>query len=963
MTDAPRQGGASKAFRIAVWVIPIILLLAGLIAWIAKNNLSEPDQRSPKELALVFVAWLGAVALCALLLLLASVAQEFLQALGAMALPLGVVLVSAYVLFFNDQGRELGVSLMIGDPVGLWRFVILFFALIYWGVNNWHSGRLGIHAALERGELGVRPRHPMPHEPRRHVVNGDERWLFWLPRLLGVFAHLFAAINLSLAAWRQPAPLGWSLWVWTLVAWTAPFVILLFTGLAYEFDRSAISKRRDDTEMSLRKYAAPTAGGFIFIAMALLVLLESYRPLHAFVLGTFVISLSAFVFLIFVSWLRSDKPLGPDASVEERREDDAKEEPRLVWWTLGLFAVAVAMAVAVWISPTAVGWAFGSMAVAYFAMGALLAAVNVFHYGVVRLIQSGLLGKVRKPRVVAASIAAAVVLLAVVNAWLHTFHSVRRCADQSCAEAASAADHPVMPDDRPTVAQAAQAWYRQARTAFAERHPGWDENSGVPVPMVIVATAGGGIRAAYWTAAVLDKLGAEQEGGARPYLFAVSGVSGGSVGATAFEAALAKRDEGRCDGACPDATSFLTEDFLAPVLASGIFIDAVASFLPEFPHADRGVALERSFEQASGGLLARPFLSLFPYGGDGAIHGPWRPILLLNATHEETGRRIIAGSVLIERNVFLDSFDELHELRSDVPASTAAHNSARFAYVSPAGDLGEQRGSMIDGGYFENFGALTALELARAAEAALDPPKQKPKVKLVFLLISSDPDLDDPSPGKRTAPVRIDEPASSDGRCQVSITEPEPEPPPILGGPNYLPIHKGQVVDAWINEFVAPFHGLENAREAHGNRAAAELAVTVCPAFPNPSEGPAGETADSPTPSKVQVANVATAGESVVAGALPAASADAGGPYFAHVAMCRGDKDGHVAVNPPLGWVLSEATRAGLKDLLCRCGNTDQMTQLKAAMSLPGGWTCSKQQETAGLWTWADAPQRYSASR
>ena len=372
--------GGRKAFRIAVWVIPIILLLSGVIAWITKNNLSESDQHSTKELTLVFVAWLGAVAFCALMLLLASIALDFLQALAAMALPLVVVLVAAYLLFFNDQGRELGVGLMIGDRVGL-RLALLFFALIYWGFNNWHSGRLGIHAALQRGELGVLPLHPLPGEPQRRVITGDERSLFWLPRLLGVFAHLFAAINLSLAAWHQAAPFGWSSWVWTLVAWTAPFVILLFTGLAYEFDRSAISKRRGDTEMSLRDYAALAAGGLIFIAMVGLAFLESYPPLHAFVLGTFAISLSAFVFLIFVSWLRSDKPLGPDASVEERRKDDAKEEPRLIWWTFGLFAVAFAVALAVWISPTAVGRAFGSMVVAYFAMGALLATVDLFHYG------------------------------------------------------------------------------------------------------------------------------------------------------------------------------------------------------------------------------------------------------------------------------------------------------------------------------------------------------------------------------------------------------------------------------------------------------------------------------------------------------------------------------------------------------------------------------------------------------
>jgi hypothetical protein len=68
---------------------------------------------------------------------------------------------------------------------------------------------------------------------------------------------------------------------------------------------------------------------------------------------------------------------------------------------------------------------------------------------------------------------------------------------------------------------------------------------------------------------------------------------------------------------------------------------------------------------------------------------------------------------------------------------------ARFSYISPAGNLARRQdpavdskswtltdlkgalsrrlanwnGSVIDGGYFENYGALTALELARAAEA------------------------------------------------------------------------------------------------------------------------------------------------------------------------------------------------------------------------------------------------------
>ncbi len=47
--------------------------------------------------------------------------------------------------------------------------------------------------------------------------------------------------------------------------------------------------------------------------------------------------------------------------------------------------------------------------------------------------------------------------------------------------------------------------------------------------------------------------------------------------------------------------------------------------------------------------------------------------------------------------------------------------------------------------------------------------------------------------------------------------------------------------------------------------------------------------------------------------------------------MCRKDSDGKVAVDPPLGWVLSEATRKGLDRLVCRCGNREQLERLESA--------------------------------
>jgi hypothetical protein len=447
--------------------------------------------------------------------------------------------------------------------------------------------------------------------------------------------------------------------------------------------------------------------------------------------------------------------------------------------------------------------------------------------------------------------------------------------------------------------------------------------------MFIVATAGGGIRAAYWTATILEKLEndfALPEEAVRPYLFAISGVSGGSVGAAAFEAALVSRDESNCgvmEKGCAHATDFLKEDFLAPALASLIFEDTPSSFLPDLGQADRAVALEQSFEHASNDLLTRPFLDLVSYTEAAIANGgpapPWRPILLLNATHEETGNRIITGHVRIDRNVFLDSLDALHVLGMDVRASTAAHNSARFSYVSPAGDLGNANGSVIDGGYFENYGALSALELARTAKAALKA-ENKP-VKLVFLLISSDPSLEP----KRTL-VRIKEP-KGENKCLVSVAERE-ERTLNHGAPNYLSVDPDQFENAWFNEFLAPLQGVTKVREAHGNRAAAELAVEVCAEFP---DAPNGARATSQSP-QTRAAATLDQGKNIGLDDSESVKANANNPYFAHLAMCT-EKPGEPAtLKAPLGWVLSKATQEHFPDLLGECGNDVQLSELETAL-------------------------------
>src|SRR3954464_5813371 len=187
---------AKGFFWISMWV----MLGLGIVSTILSEGVLKGDTPSWTGIGV----WAGTFGLCALLLGLISNAAELLRALAAMWRPLTVVLAAAYLLFANDQGRELGGGLMVEDHG--WRpFLLLFLALIYWAANNWHTARLGLRAAVERNEI------PKP--------SGDENWLFWPPRLLGVCAHLFAAVNLSLAAEDQPAFASGGSW---LVAWTAP---------------------------------------------------------------------------------------------------------------------------------------------------------------------------------------------------------------------------------------------------------------------------------------------------------------------------------------------------------------------------------------------------------------------------------------------------------------------------------------------------------------------------------------------------------------------------------------------------------------------------------------------------------------------------------------------------------------------------------------------------------------------
>ena len=297
-------------------------------------------------------------------------------------------------------------------------------------------------------------------------------------------------------------------------------------------------------------------------------------------------------------------------------------------------------------------------------------------------------------------------------------------------------DSGLTPDQRPQLEQALTQWHDEHCTTT-----GCD-------PFILVATAGGGIRAAYWTGTLLGTLQDNTSGRFDDHLFAISGVSGGSVGATVYRAVTAGQDT----GVTTPIQLILGRDYLGPVAAGMLYKDAVQRLLPVPLLGDRAEVFEQGLEAGFRKAIKEGTLSLESSFIDSASAGgrPW-PALFLNATWSDNGRRIVAatlrtGELAPPRGNAVIYQDLLTTLGGDMRLSTAAHNSARFPFVSPPGgwkpmdDKTQEWQRLQDGGLFENYGAETILEIAAVAER-LWQEKWGMTLKPTVILISSDPTL------------------------------------------------------------------------------------------------------------------------------------------------------------------------------------------------------------------------------
>lgn len=307
---------------------------------------------------------------------------------------------------------------------------------------------------------------------------------------------------------------------------------------------------------------------------------------------------------------------------------------------------------------------------------------------------------------------------------------------------------------RPQLADAFDAWVAaqpELRDPSRERE----------VPLVLVAAHGGGIRAAYWTAAALDcivgvsadgvtesdfgresdefrertctspRRSAAQQRAAARRIFLASGVSGGAVGLYAYARQLLH------NGELGDGTWFeqrLSDDFASPAVGWALFHDLPNRVLGlhsddhscsiEFQDAcwseDRAAVLERGFD-SSWNVPAEAASLRHAYDLRSAVDPITRrnaqtlPLLVMNTTLTGGSARGVVSAVDLGSWPTADSGDpatgdgrlplagtvEVVDAvcdHRDLRLSSAAVLAARFPYVTPSGQVRGACGTEADDG-------------------------------------------------------------------------------------------------------------------------------------------------------------------------------------------------------------------------------------------------------------------------
>jgi hypothetical protein len=309
------------------------------------------------------------------------------------------------------------------------------------------------------------------------------------------------------------------------------------------------------------------------------------------------------------------------------------------------------------------------------------------------------------------------------------------------------------------------------QSSLDQRFQAWlDQRRIKSRPVYIIAAQGGGIYAAYHAASTIVKL-VGPEYNLADDIFAISGVSGGSVGTAvalsvleSVKLSVAKSRPAQVDQCHTawlkyDITQLALDrifetDYVFPLIMGGLFVDSILEVTPSthfskyFTEYDRSYLLERAFVNRTQQVLT-DLLEEVPGNSslDGAfldLRATFSPDLYFNIVSTNTGDRGYLGK--FELNQFKsDTQDpdgpEKRNLNRalkglNLKLITAAVLSARYPYVTPPASIRKKGDNIndeevlrfVDGGYLENSGVATALDIAREIQPKTDVP-----VKIIAL--------------------------------------------------------------------------------------------------------------------------------------------------------------------------------------------------------------------------------------
>ncbi len=256
--------------------------------------------------------------------------------------------------------------------------------------------------------------------------------------------------------------------------------------------------------------------------------------------------------------------------------------------------------------------------------------------------------------------------------------------------------------------------------------------------VVFVCAEGGAMRTGAFTSMILSRI-QDKDSSFKNRILAFSSVSGGSLGVGYFNA-LAYFHSPATDSTfySTKTKDFFTRDHLAPLIGKMFYGDIINLFSPRMIRAfDRAAALEKSWERGyemnaadntNSNVFAEDYFSVYKQADKN-----YYPAWFINSEEVETGLQGWITNVNPAGLPLYGQRDILKKVEGTVRYSTAINFSTRFPLFSPAAAVqsGLLRYHYVDGGYIENYGAQTMLEVLQELNRDSLFRRYKPYVMLI----------------------------------------------------------------------------------------------------------------------------------------------------------------------------------------------------------------------------------------